>query len=73
MMKKPFKFSELNLIFDCVICKKPLKLNVTTHGKDFNICYSCYRKHKAKKPMTTAREVRTGKKPGREKGIYHIK
>lgn len=68
-MKKPYKFDELST--KVCACGKALKKNIVERKPNAFMlkCYACFRKA-SKAPISTAREVRTGKRIGREKGIY---
>jgi len=71
-MKKPYRHDVLSGL-RCPCCDALLKANLLAKKKgDTIICFSCYQWAKAstQNPIVTAREVRTGKKTGRAKGIY---
>jgi len=66
-MKKPNKFNVLSN--KKCSCGTPLKQNVVDRKPTANKCFACFR---LEHPLATAREVRTGRKAGRKKGIYAI-
>ena len=55
-------------------CGKAIKQNLVDRKPNATVCYSCFRdfQKQAGNEISTAREVRTGKRIGRKKGIYHI-
>ncbi len=71
-MKKNHKF---NIMSDkkCK-CNKKIKQNVIDRQPGAHLCYNCDRKREAflGNDISTAREVKTGRKIGRKKGIYFI-
>jgi len=68
-MKKNNKFSVLSN--KICACGKAIKQNLIDKNPNAHLCYSCFSSAQAN-DMATAREVRTGKKAGRKKGIYFI-
>jgi len=56
----------------CVVCSCRLKKNIVERKEKVDFCFNCYRIDQENKgnAITTAREVRKGKKRGRAKGVY---
>jgi len=71
-MKKPYRFDKMSDI--TCDCGKSIKLNILIRKPDTKICFECYRdlEQGRSHSMTTGKEIRTGKKIGRKKGIYGV-
>lgn len=66
-MKKNHKFDVMS--DKKCSCGKSLKQNIVDRKPTATSCFACFR---LRHSLATAREVRTGKKIGRKKGIYVI-
>jgi len=71
-MRKPHNFNVMSNR-KCA-CGKAIKQNVIDKQPNAALCYGCSRVAEASKgnEISTAREVKTGKKIGRKKGNYVI-
>ena len=69
-MKKPFEFNGLSEV-TCK-CTAKIKKNVLARKPNARLCYNCYRikEELEGNVISTAREVRTGKRKGSIKGKY---
>jgi hypothetical protein len=67
-MKKTFKHTDLNPNVPCRVCGTFLKENVTQRKPTADLCFKHYREQEANKghDMSTAREVRQGKRPAKK-------
>ena len=67
-MKKPYDHTVGSGIPCQNSCGRTLKINVTIRKPTARTCFSCYREDQAAKghDMSTAKEVRMGKKPGKK-------
>ena len=68
-MRKPHKFDVMSS--KICACGKAIKQNVIDRQPNAKLCFECYRVTNCI-TLSTAREVRTGKRIGRKKGIYVI-
>jgi len=55
-------------------CGRPLKIRMLLQKIHIPVCFKCYQNavKGTDNPIVTAKEVRTGKIPGRKKGIYGL-
>ena len=71
-MKKNHKFNVMSN--KTCGCGRKIKQNIVDRQPAANLCYNCDRIRQTSlgNDISTAREVKTGKKIGRKKGIYFI-
>ena len=69
-MKKAYSFNVLSNE-RCVKCDRRLKMNVIERQSNADLCYNCYREKEEARgnSISTAKEVRQGKRPMRKKKL----
>ena len=72
-MRKSHKYNELSNV-KCFTCGKLLKKRMVEQKEMVPNCFECHQAvaHGSSNPIVSAKEVRTGKVPGRKKGIYGL-